>query len=66
MGDLILGGARQGLPGGGLFSAGVVGLATGAGVNAVAEGMAGPVGWAKLAIDGAIFAGSVAYCNNHP
>ena len=62
MGDLILGGARQGIPGGGPFSAGVVGLATGAGVDAVAEGMAGPVGWAKLAIDGAIFLGSAVSC----
>lgn len=34
---------------------GLFGPATGPGVNAVAEGMAGPVGWAKLAIDGAIF-----------
>lgn len=66
VGDLVLGGARQGIPGGGPFSAGVVGLATGAGVDAAAEGMAGPVGWAKLGIDGAIFAGTVAYCTNHP
>jgi hypothetical protein len=66
MGDLILGGARQGIPGGGPFSAGVVGLATGTAVDAAAEGMAGPVGWAKLGIDGAVFAGAVAYCTNHP
>jgi hypothetical protein len=66
MNNLILGGARQGLPGGGPLSAGVVGLVTATAVDTAAEGMSGPVGWAKLAIDGAIFAGSVAYCNNHP
>jgi hypothetical protein len=80
MGDLVLGGGRQGIPGGGLFSAGVVGIATAAGVNAVSapgsilsgvtgtatalgeEGLAGPVGWAKLGIDAAIFLGSALSC----
>jgi len=32
-------------------------LTTGTAVDAAAEGMAGPVGWAKLGIDGAAFAG---------
>jgi hypothetical protein len=41
---------------------GVTGVATELGE----EGLAGPVGWAKLGIDGAVFAGAVAYCTNHP
>jgi hypothetical protein len=88
MGDLVLGGGRQGIPGGGVFSKGVAGVATEAalGTSAAsivspvtgevtslaaegtlgAEGAAGPVGWIKLGIDGAIFAASAAYCYNHP
>jgi RHS repeat-associated protein len=77
--DVIYGGARQGLPGGGGFSKGLAGIATEAVVNAVSEpapllsitgtaaevgseGLTGPVGWAKLGIDAAIFGGSALYC----
>jgi hypothetical protein len=88
VGDWVLGGVRQGLPGGGPLSKGVVGVATEAalGTSAAsivspvtgevtslaaegtlgAEGAAGPVGWIKLGVDGAIFAASAVYCYNHP
>ena len=77
-GDVALGGTAQGLP---LSSApaakGIVGVATDGAVNAFGEatglgaslgeeGLAGPVGVGKVAIDGAIYAAAVAYCTAHP
>ena len=77
-GDFALGGTAQGLP---LSSApaakGMVGLATDGAVNAVGDatgigvklgedGLAGPVGVGKVAIDAAIYAAAVAYCTAHP
>ena len=35
---------------------------TGEVTDAAAQGLAGPIGWGKLAIDGLIFLGSAAYC----
>lgn len=66
-GDFALGGTAQGLPLGGSASAkGIVGAVTDAGVDAAfGEGMAGPVGWAKLGIDGAVYLSSLAYCRSH-
>ena len=86
--DWALGGTRQGIPGGGVFSKGIVGIATenalgtsaasivspvsGEAVSLAAEGTlggegaAGPVGWIKLGIDGAVFLASAAYCRNYP
>lgn len=65
-GDFALGGYAQGLalgPNAPAAAVGVVGVATNAGVDAaLGEGMAGPVGWAKLGIDAATFLGSALYC----
>lgn len=61
--DIALGGAAQGLPFGSSVSAKrIVGAVTDAGVDAaLGEGIASPVGWTKLGIDGAGYLGSVAY-----
>jgi hypothetical protein len=66
--DFVLGGTAQGLPIGTVAaSKGVVGLITDAARGAaVGEEMATPVGWAKLAIDGTTYLGSLAYCAAHP
>ena len=66
-GDFALGGTAQGLPLGATASSkGIAGVATEAAVGgALGEEMVTPVGWAKLGIDGAVFAGAVAYCTNH-
>jgi hypothetical protein len=66
-GDFALGGTAQGLPFGSSASAkGIVGAVTDAGVDAaLGEGMAGPVGWAKLGIDAVTYAGSLLYCKSH-
>lgn len=65
-GDVALGGYAQGLalgPNAPVAAQGVVGVVTNAGVDAaLGEGMAGPVGWAKLGIDAATFLGSALYC----
>jgi RHS repeat-associated protein len=42
-------------------SSGILSL-TGTGTELAEEGLAGPIGWGKLAIDGVIFLGSAAYC----
>lgn len=68
-GDVALGGYAQGLalgPNAPAAALGVVGVTTNAGVDALSEGMAGPVGWAKLGIDGAVYLSSLAYCRSHP
>lgn len=67
-GDFALGGTAQGLPlGAAASSKGLAGVATEGAVGAaLGEEMVTPVGWAKLGIDGAVFAGAVAYCTNHP
>ena len=66
--DFALGGTAQGLPIGTVAaSKGIVGVVTeGALGAAVGEEMATPVGWVKLAIDGATYLGSLAYCSAHP
>jgi hypothetical protein len=67
--DVALGGYAQGLalgPNAPAAAVGIVGVATNAGVDAaLGEGMAGPVGWAKLGIDGAVYLTSLAYCRTH-
>lgn len=63
-GDFALGGTAQGLPLGTSVSAkGIVGVTTDAAVGAtLGAEMVEPVGWAKLAIDGLVFGGSVLSC----
>ena len=63
-GDFALGGTAQGLPFGASASAkGIVGVTTDAAVGAtLGAEMVEPVGWAKLAIDGLVFGGSVLSC----
>jgi hypothetical protein len=63
-GDFALGGTAQGLPFSTSASAkGIVGVTTDAAVGAtLGAEMVEPVGWAKLAIDGAVFGGSVLSC----
>ena len=65
-GDFALGGYAQGLalgPNAPAAAGGIVGAVTNAGVDAaLGEGMAGPVGWAKLGIDAAVFLGSAVAC----
>jgi RHS repeat-associated protein len=39
---------------------------TGVAVELGEEGLAGPVGLAKLGIDGAVYLGALAYCRSHP
>jgi len=39
---------------------------TGVGAQLGEEGLAGPVGLAKLGIDGAVYLGALAYCRAHP
>jgi hypothetical protein len=67
-GDFALGGTAQGLPLGASASAkGIVGVTTDAAVAAtLGAEMVEPVGWAKLAIDGLVFGGSVLSCLGHP
>lgn len=64
VGDLVLGGGRQGIPGGGPFSAGVVGIATEAGLNAVSGPgvvLSGVTGTAtSLAVEGTLGAEGLA------
>jgi hypothetical protein len=79
MADTVIGGVRQGIPGGGVLSKGLAGSALDFGVNAITkaapiaylagtgaelagEGLAGPVGWAKIGVDAGIFAGAFVYC----
>lgn len=63
-GDFALGGTAQGLPLGTSPAAkGIVGVTTDAAVGAtLGAEMVEPVGWAKLAIDGLVFGGSVLSC----
>jgi len=42
-------------------SPGLLSLA-GTGSEIAEEGLAGPIGWGKLALDGIVFLGSAAYC----
>jgi hypothetical protein len=67
--DVALGGYAQGLalgPNAPAAAVGIVGAATNAGVDAaLGEGMAGPVGWAKLGIDAAVYGSALLYCKSH-
>jgi hypothetical protein len=80
-GDLLLGGAAQGIPGigKGWTGKGAAGFTMDAAINFAtkaepilsvaapvaevgAEGLAGPIGWAKFGVDGLIFTASAASC----
>jgi hypothetical protein len=76
--DVVLSGGAQGVPAGGVASKGVAGVVTDTVVNFATkpgtiqtiggaaelgeEGLAGPIGWAKVIIDGATFAYALAVC----